>query len=305
MKTPPYLKPGDKIAIVAPAGKIEKDKIDEATQTLESWGLKIVLGNNLLKKDYQYSATDEERANDFQNVLDDFSVKAILCARGGYGSNRIIDTLDFNSFTKSPKWIIGFSDITVFHSHIHSNFGIDTIHGTMTAGLKDVEENNPGIDSLRAALFGEKMDYHFEAQSLNQKGNAEGILCGGNLAILCSLIGTPSDIQTDGKILFIEEVGEYLYRVDRMMRQLKRAGKLRNLAGLVIGGLTEMKENDNPFGKTAHEIIKECVDEYDYPVCFDFPAGHQDDNKAMIFGRKIHLEVNEMVSLSFGSGEGN
>ncbi len=305
MKTPPYLQPGDKIAIVAPSGKIANDKIGPAIQTFESWGLKVITGDHLQGAYHQFSATDEERTADFQKMLDDESVRAILCARGGYGSNRIIDTLDFEKFTKSPKWIIGFSDITVFHSHIHSNFGIETIHGTMTVGLKDSKANNPAIDSLRAALFGEKLNYQLRVYPIDRKGNAEGLLIGGNLAILCSLIGTPSDIQTDGKILFIEEVGEYLYRLDRMMWQLKRAGKLNNLAGLVVGGLTEMKDSETPFGKTAHEIIKECVEEYDYPVCFDFPAGHQDDNRAMIFGRKVYLEINEMVSLSFGSGEGN
>ncbi len=300
MITPAYLNSGDKIAIVAPAGKIANDKISPAIQTLESWGLKVITGEHLHGAYHQFSATDEERTADFQKMFDDESVRAILCARGGYGSNRIIDILDFEKFTKSPKWIIGFSDITVFHSHIHSNFQIETIHGTMMAGLNDSEENNPGIDSLRTALFGRKLNYQFKAHPLNRKGNTEGILIGGNLAILCSLIGTPSDIQTDGKILFIEDVGEYLYRLDRMMWQLKRAGKLNNLVGLVVGGLTEMKDSETPFGKIAHEIIKECVEEYDYPVCFDFPAGHQDDNRAMIFGREVRLEVNEAVELEFG-----
>jgi len=305
MKTPPYLKTGDKIAIVAPSGKIANDKISPAIQTLENWGLKVITGEYLHGAYHQFSATDDERTADFQKMLDDESVRAILCARGGYGSNRIIDHLDFSNFVKSPKWIIGFSDITVFHSHIHSNFGIETIHGTMTAGLQNNEEDNPATDSLRAVLFGGKINYILNLHQLNRKGIAEGVLTGGNLAILCSLIGTPSDIQTDGKILFIEEVGEYLYRLDRMMWQLKRAGKLNNLAGLVVGGLTEMKDSETPFGKTAHKIIKECVEEYDYPVCLDFPAGHQDDNRAMIFGRNVHLEINEMGSLSFGSGEGN
>ncbi len=305
MKTPPYLKPGDKIAIVAPAGKIANDKISPAIQTLESWGLKVIISEHLQGAYHQFSATDEERTADFQKMLDDESVRAILCARGGYGSNRVIDHLDFSNFLKIPKWIIGFSDITVFHSHIHSTFQIETIHGTMMVGLKDSEVNNLGIDSLRTVLFGEKLKYQLKVHPADRKGNAEGVLTAGNLAILCSLIGTASDIQTDGKILFIEEVGEYLYRLDRMMWQLKRAGKLNNLAGLIVGGLTEMKDNETSFGKTAHEIIKECVEEYDYPVCFDFPAGHQDDNRAMIFGRKVYLEINEMVSLSFGSGEGN
>lgn len=305
MITPTYLQQGDKIAIVAPAGKIDKDKINLAIQTLESWGLKVITSEHLQGAYHQFSATDEERAADFQKMLNDESVRAILCARGGYGSSRIIDHLDFSNFIKIPKWIIGFSDISVFHSHIHSNFQIETIHGVMTAGLQDSLQAMPAVDSLRKVLFGKKLEYIINGHHLNRKGNAEGILTGGNLAILCSLIGTPSDIETYGKILFIEDVGEYLYRLDRMMWQLKRAGKLRNLAGLIIGGLTDLKDNETPFGKTAAEIISDCVKEYDYPLCFDFPAGHQDDNRAMIFGRKVILEINEMVSLSFGSGEGD
>jgi muramoyltetrapeptide carboxypeptidase len=297
MKTPAYLKPGDKIAIVSPAGKIAKEKINPAIRTLESWGLKVVSGEYLSGEHYQYSGTDDERALDFQQMLNDDSIKAVLCARGGYGSNRIIDKLDFSKFIKSPKWIIGFSDITVFHSHIHSNFQIETIHGTMAAGLMDSKKSNPTTESLRKALFGEKLDYQFESHHLNRKGNAEGMLTGGNLAILCSLIGTQSDIKTDEKILFIEEVGEYLYRCDRMLWQLKSAGKLKNLAGLIVGGLTEMKDNESPFGKTAHEIVSDCVQEYDYPLCFDFPAGHQDDNRALIFGEKVRLGINDKVEL--------
>jgi muramoyltetrapeptide carboxypeptidase len=297
MKMPPYLKPGDKIAIVSPAGKIAKRKFAPAIQTLENWGLKVVSGQHVLGEHFQYSAKDYERALDFQQMLNDDSIRAILCSRGGYGSNRIIDKLDFSRFIKSPKWIIGFSDITVFHSHIHSNFQIETIHGTMAAGLLDSEKTNPTTESLRKALFGEKLDYQLESHSLNNKGNAEGILTGGNLAILCSLIGTQSDIKTDGKILFIEEVGEYLYRLDRTMWQLKRTGKLKNLAGLIVGGLSEMKDNESPFGKTAQEIISDCVQNYDYPLCFDFPAGHQDDNRALILGRKVRLGINDKVEL--------
>ncbi|NOX47089.1 MAG: LD-carboxypeptidase [Chlorobi bacterium] len=300
MKTPPYLKPGDKIAIVAPAGKIAKEKIDAAIKTLENWGLKVITGEHLLGAHFQYSATDEERVSDFQKMLDEDSVRAIVCARGGYGSNRIIDKLDFSRFIQFPKWIIGFSDITVFHSHIHSNFQIETIHGTMAAGLKEDKNSDHTSGTLQKALFGEKLDYQFEPHPLNRKGNAEGMPTGGNLAVLCSLIGTPSDIQTDGKILFIEDVGEHLYRLDRMMWQLKRAGKLNKLAGLIVGGLTEMKDNETPFGKTPHEIISDCVKDYGYPVCFGFPAGHQDDNRAMVFGRKVRLTVNENAELNFG-----
>ena len=297
MITPNFLKTGDKIAIVAPAGRIDEKIISPSIRTLESWGLQVVRGEHLSGAYYQYSGTDEERVLDFQRMLDDDSTKAILCARGGYGSNRIIDKLDFSKFIKSPKWIIGFSDITVFHSHILSNFQIETIHGTMAAGLMDREKIGPTTDSLKKVLFDGKLDVQFEPHYLNRKGNSEGVLTGGNLAILCSLIGTPSDIETDGKILFIEEVGEYLYRLDRMMWQLKKAGKLKNLAGLIVGGLTEMKDNEPPFGKTAREIVSDSVKEYDYPVCFGFPAGHQDDNRALIFGREVRLEINDKVEL--------
>lgn len=296
MITPSYLNIGDKIAIVAPAGKIAQEKVSDAKKILEGWGLQVVLGKNLFNDHFQYSAPDVDRLSDLQTFLDDPSVKAILFARGGYGIIRILDQIDFSGFLKSPKWIIGFSDITIFHSHIHQNYKIETIHASMTAGLKD----KVSAESLKKVLFGESSNYEFETHSLSRKGKAKGILAGGNLAILCSLIGTASDIETKSKILFIEDVGEYLYRLDRMMWQMKRAGKLSNLAGLVVGGFTDMKDNDPSFGKTAYEIVAEAVREFDFPVCFDFPAGHQEDNRALVIGRKTEIIISKTSILRQG-----
>lgn len=301
MITPKSLNKGDKIAIVAPAGKIIKEIVDNAGRVFESWGLKVVLGNHLFNNNFQYAADDKERASDFQQMLNDGSIKAIMCARGGYGALRIIDSLNFSSFIKNPKWIIGFSDITVFHSFIQRNYSIETIHATMTAGFPDDGKSTLSIGSLRKVLFRESLNYDIETHLLSRKGKSEGFLTGGNLAILCSLIGSNSDIDTSGKILFIEDVGEYLYRLDRMMWTLKRAGKLQKLAGLIVGGMTDMKDNDTPFGKTAYEIIAEAVEEYDYPVCYGFPAGHREDNRALILGRKVKLVVRGQVNINFKS----
>jgi muramoyltetrapeptide carboxypeptidase len=295
MKTPAYLKSGDKITIVAPAGKILKEKVDTAAEIIEGWGIRVVLGNNLFHDHFQYSAPDRERLDDMQQALDDNSVKAILFARGGYGLIRILDQLDFSNFRKNPKWLIGFSDITILHSHIQNNFRIETIHATMAAGLTNLE----AAESLRKALLGEMLSYEFITHPLSRKGKATGVLVGGNLAILCSLIGSVSDIDTKGKILFIEDVGEYLYRIDRMMWQLKRAGRLAHLAGLIVGGMTDMKDGETPFGKTAYEIVEEAVKQYDYPVCFGFPSGHQEDSRALVLGRKASLDVKNSSILNF------
>ena len=292
---PPYLKRGDKIGIVATARKISTEEINPAIAIFKSWGLEVVVGNNLFNTYNQFSGTDEERANDLQTLLNDTSIKAIISARGGYGTVRIIDQINFTSFTKNPKWIIGYSDITVLHAHIH-NLGIETLHATMPINFN---KNAEALESLRKALFGEKIKYEIETNPSNRKGISEGELIGGNLSILYSLSGSISDINTKGKILFLEDLDEYLYHIDRMMMNLKRTGKLSHLAGLVIGGMSDMKDNTIPFGKTAEEIILDAVNEYDYPVCFNFPAGHIDRNLALLFGRKIKLEIAEKVKLYF------
>ena len=289
MKTPPSLKKGDKIAIVASARKVSKEELQPAIGLFQSWGLEVVSSKNLFNQNNQFSGTDNERAEDLQTMFDDASIKAVICARGGYGTLRIIDKIDFTKFKQHPKWMIGFSDVTVLHSHIHT-IGIQTLHAKM---LLNINKNSESTETLRKALFGEALNYEIEPHPLNIKGNAEGQLVGGNLSLLYALAGSVSDIDTKGKILFIEDLDEYLYHIDRMMLNLKRSGKLNVLTGLVIGGMTEMKDNAIPFGKTAEEIILDAVKEYNYPVCFNFPAGHIDRNCALIFGRAVKLEVGE------------
>ncbi|MCF8299341.1 MAG: LD-carboxypeptidase [Saprospiraceae bacterium] len=301
MKTPPFLKQGDKISIVAPARKINISEIENAIRTFKTWGLKVVLGKNLFNSNNQFAGTDEERKSDFQNMLDDPSVKAIVAARGGYGSVRIIDKLDFSKFRENPKWIIGYSDITVFHSHIHSNFGIETLHAPMPISFSGEEKGIASVKSLRKAIFGEKISFSINNSEFNRNGITKGILCGGNLSMIYGLIGSPSDINTEGKILFLEDLDEYLYHIDRMMMNLKRSGKLYKLAGLVVGGMNDMNDNKIPFGKTAYEIISDIVADYNYPVCFNFPAGHINKNYALILGREVKLEVSDKVSLEFKS----
>ncbi len=294
MITPPYLKNNDKIAIVSTARKISEKEIQPAVNKFKEWGLNVVTGNNLFKEYNQFAGTDEERISDLQNMLDDNSVKAVICARGGYGTSRIVDEIDFTGFCKNPKWIIGYSDVTVLHSHIHANFNTETLHATMPVNFNG--NTSESLESLRDALFGKKISYKAGKFSLNRSGKAEGILTGGNLSILYSMSETRSDINTDGKILFIEDLDEYLYHIDRMIMNFKRSGKLSRLAGLIVGGMTEMKDNEIPFGKSAEEIIAEAVREYNYPVCFNFPAGHINDNRTLILGREIRLNVNDNYS---------
>ncbi len=291
MSTPPYLTYGDKVAIVATARKISKDELEDGIQLLKKWGLVPVLGKTIGLEDHQYAGNDYERAQDFQNMLNDQDIKAIWCARGGYGTVRIIDQLDFYKFVKYPKWIVGYSDVTVLHSHVHK-IGFKTIHGTMPVSLED--NTAFAKASLKQALFGEKPDFKYRSiNSLNRTGTAEGVLVGGNLSILNSLCGSSSSIVTKGKILFLEDLDEYLYHIDRMMMNLKRNGMLDHCAGMVVGGMTKMHDNRIPFGKTAQEIVLDAVKECEFPVAFDFPAGHVDDNRALILGGKVHLTVGD------------
>lgn len=289
MKKPDFLNKGDKVAIVCPASFID-DKLDSAISTLNGWGLKVILGSTVQHSFHTFAGSDEQRASDFQQYLDDPNIKAIFAARGGYGCVRMVDLLNFDVFTQFPKWIIGFSDITVLHSHIHSCYGIPTIHGQMPVCFQ--ESSMEGLTTLHAALFGENHDINFQQTiSPNRKGTSRGVLIGGNLSLLHSLIGSISDPDYTGKILFIEDVGEQHYNVDRMLWTLKRANKLSKLSGLIIGGFTELRDTDPNFGQNTDEIIMDKVREYDYPVVFHFPAGHISDNRALVMGSEITLTV--------------
>jgi muramoyltetrapeptide carboxypeptidase len=299
MFTPPYLHHGDRIAIVSTARKVTKEDVQPALRLFRTWGLEVVEGPNLYSTSDQFAGTDEERLHDLQMMLDDDSVRAIVCARGGYGTVRIIDRLDFTRFVRNPKWIAGFSDVTVLHSHIHRHFGIETLHSLMTVNFKDQCDADPPISTFKRVLFGRGLSYLLSPSEGNRKGTCTGQLVGGNLSILYSLAGTASDIDTSGKILFLEDVDEYLYHIDRMMTNLKRTGKLNHLAGLIVGGMTKMRDNDVPFGLSANKIIAMAVQEFSYPVCFNFPAGHLEDNRALILGREVTLEVGENVRVSF------
>jgi len=299
MITPPYLKKGDKIAIVSTARKITREEIEPAIKLFTAWGLDVVEGGHLYASYNQFAGSDDQRLADLQHMLDDDSIRAIVCSRGGYGTVRIIDRLDFSRFIRHPKWITGFSDVTVLHSHIHRHFNIETLHAIMPVNFKDKCESDPSLNSLKKALFGKELSYHYPSEPLFRKGTARGQLVGGNLSILYSLTNTNSDIDTNGKILFIEDLDEYLYHIDRMMMNLRRSGKLDGLAGLIVGAMTKMHDNDVPFDKTANEIIAEAVEDYPYPVCYNFPAGHIDDNRALILGREVELVINEDVVLKF------
>jgi len=299
MHTPGYLKKGDRIALLSPSRAISQQQTDIAKQVITSWGLEVIEGRHTYSKHNQFAGTDEERAEDFQRMMDDGRIRAIFCNRGGYGAVRIIDKLDFSKFVKDPKWIVGYSDFTVFHSHIQRNFNIETLHAVMPVNITTPDNLHPSLSSLKKALFGDTLTYNLPKADRQRAGNAKGILTGGNLSILYSLLGSRSDVDTSGKILFLEDLDEYLYHIDRMMMALKRAGKLDNLAGLIVGGMSKMRDNEIPFGKTAEEIIMDAVSGYDYPVYFGFPAGHVDDNRAMIFGREVKITVGEEFYLTF------
>lgn len=292
IKTPSYLVAGDTIGITCPAGYMAAAKAQTCIDTLQQWGYRVKVGKTLGSASSTYfSGTDKERLYDFQEMLDDDTVKAVLCGRGGYGMGRIIDRINFKAFKKNPKWIIGFSDITVLNAHLYTHYKIASLHAPMAAAFNDEGFNNEYVQSLRQALEGKTARYHCGVHEFNHKGEAIGELVGGNLALLAHLVGTPSDIKTKGRILFLEDVGEYLYNIDRMLHQLKRAGKLDKLAGLIIGGFTDNKDTERPFGKTAYEIIHDMVKEYDYPICFNFPVSHEKENYALKVGVGYKLKV--------------
>lgn len=296
-KKPKYLKPGDLIGITSPAGAVTQEELTPSLDMMQDWGYRIRLGNTIGKKDFTRGGTDDERLADLQAMLDDPSIKAIMCARGGYGSIRIVDRINWTRFKASPKWLIGFSDITVLHCHIHARCCVATLHSKMTNSFPDDwSQAEPiqidSINSIRDALGGKKMNYTVELNELNRMGVGEGILIGGNLKTIETLSGTASDFKTDGKIFFVEDTGEYLYSIDRMFWNLKRTGKLKNLKGLVVGGF-KVKPDDpgEEFGKTVQEIVMEKIKNYKYPVCFDFPVGHQKANFALKCGVKHRLTV--------------
>lgn len=293
IQTPPYLKKGDAIGLVCPAGYMSSQKVAECIRVLqEEWGYHVKVGTTVGSDSTTYfSGTDEERLTDFQQMLDDDEINAVLCARGGYGTTRIIDKIDFKKFKKHPKWIIGYSDITLLHCHLYSNYYISSLHAPMASAFNDAGYVNRFVQSLRDAMEGKKAKYVTETHEFNKKGEAIGEVVGGNLSMLVHAIGTDSDIKTKGRILFIEDIGEYSYNIDRMFYQLKRSGKLKNLAGLIIGGFTQMKDTERPFGQTVYEIIKDIVNEYEYPVCFNFPVSHDKENYALKIGVGYKLKV--------------
>lgn len=290
IKQPPYLKKGDKIAIICPAKKLPKS-IDSAIEQLKDWGLQVVIGETVMASYHQFAGSDALRAADLQQFLDDNEIKAIIAGRGGYGTIRIIDELDFTAFNENPKWLIGFSDITVLLSHAFAKLNTQGIHAQMPYTF---DESTPeALESLRKVLFGEELSYTYESTFNNRQGETEGILIGGNLSLLIAVEGSVSEMDYTDKILFLEDVGEHEYAIDRMMRCLKRKGKLNKLKGLIVGIFNEISEEKIPFGQSPEEVIWDLVKEYDYPVCFNFPTGHIDDNRAMVLGSKVALKVEE------------
>ncbi|UEG50285.1 LD-carboxypeptidase [Ferruginibacter lapsinanis] len=302
-KIPPYLKEGDVIGITSPAGYITLEDVQPAVKKLEEWGYTVKIGNTIGKRDFTFGGTDEERLEDLQEMLHDRDIKAVMCARGGYGLVRIIDKINFTEFKKYPKWIIGFSDVTVLHNHINRNFGIATIHSKMCNSFPDDwskadESQIISIHSIRMCLTNEKIHYAFLPNPKNRLGNVKGELVGGNLRTIENLAGTKSDLITKNKILFVEDTGEYLYSIDRMFWNLQRTGKLSQLKGLIIGGFkTKPDDPGEEFGKSIEEIVLEKVKEYNYPVCFNFPVGHQKENFALKCGVFYNLDCTEFTCI--------
>lgn len=288
----PYLKPGDTIGIAATARHVSPQEMAPAVSVFESWGLRVVFAKGLYEKSGPFAGSDEQRAESLQLLLDDDSVNAVVCARGGYGTVRIIDKLNFSGFCKKPKWICGFSDVTVLLSHLYRNYNIPGLHSCMPITMQGALRDEESMKTLRKALFGEVLSYSFTPDALSKPETIEGILVGGNLSVLYSMMGTPSEMNFDDCILFIEDIGEYYYHIDRMMLALKRAGKLKNLKGLLVGGMNDMNENNPPFafGKTCYEIIAETVSDYNYPVFFGFPAGHEKVNQTFWHGAFCSLQ---------------
>ena len=293
MITPPYLQKGDTVAILATARKHIVKSMQPTIDLLESWGLHVVIGKSIGLEENQLAGTDAQRAADLQEQLDNPNIKAIWCARGGYGTVRVVDLIDFTQFKKHPKWLVGFSDVTVLHNHLNT-MGYKSIHGIMPISL--AKATPEAIETLRLSLFGQPLQYAIDSHPMNRLGKASGELVGGNLSILYSLLGSPSAIDCKDKILYIEDLDEYLYHIDRMMMNLKRNGCLESLKGIIVGSMTDMKDNDIPWGKNALEIVQDVTKKYDIPMIFNFPAGHIHDNRALILGSNVTLEVTENCS---------
>lgn len=293
MITPPYLQKGDTVAILATARKHIVKSMQPTIDLLKSWGLNVVIGKSIGLEENQLAGSDEQRAADLQEQLDNPNIKAIWCARGGYGTVRVVDLIDFTQFKKSPKWLVGFSDVTVLHNHLNT-MGYKSIHGIMPISL--AKASKEAIESLRLSLFGQPLQYAIDPHPMNRLGKATGEVVGGNLSILYSLLGSPSAIDCKDKILYIEDLDEYLYHIDRMMMNLKRNGCLESLKGIIVGSMTDMKDNDIPWGKNALEIVQDVTKHYNIPMVFNFPAGHIHDNRALILGATATIEVTENCS---------
>ncbi len=298
LKQPPYLKTGDTVAIVAPSGVLKNGviEIERAKKLLKSWGLHTVVGKHVFSTDNHFAGTDDERCKDFQKALDDPKISAIWCARGGYGAVRILDKLDYSKFIAHPKWLIGYSDITALHNQIH-NLGVESIHAMMCVSLpEDQSTIKETIATFKDAIFGKPLSYTLEGSNYNRPGTVTGELVGGNLTMLHTMLGSKTSIDTSGKILFFEEIGEYKYHIDRMLQSLKRAGYFNNCKGVIVGDMTNLRVNTTPWGSSIEQLIIDALSDYDFPIAFNMPAGHEKDNRAMILGRNIELTVSKVQS---------
>lgn len=300
-KQAPYLQEGDVIGLVAPARSISQEAIEMAIEIFESWGFQVALGSNLFGSDKQFSGSDAARAHDMQTMIDNPKVRAIVAARGGYGTARMVDLVNWKPLLLDPKWMVGFSDMTVLHAHLQKNLGLETIHASMPLSFPE-NAGTDSLESLRKALTGELTGYLLDGHPLNKPGAAAGILCGGNLSVLYSILGSSSDLPFDDKILFLEDLDEYLYHIDRMMLNLTRSGRLKGIRGLILGGFSQMRDNEVPFGKSAEEIIMESCNGLDIPMAFNLPFGHIPRNLALYLGRELSIDVGNQVRMKFLGG---